>query len=142
MPFTAINRTVLSDLVVHEQDPSVGYARRVITVRAEDPLTIGTVVFRVKNANANAPYAPVEDGDDLSLSNEYAVVFGDIYSCREQWEVTDDATTPNSVAFVKGTVILKDKLITETTGFAFGTASYLQLKGLLEAQGIVIEQTI
>ena len=32
MALININEQILSDLVVHEQDPSVGYARRVVNV--------------------------------------------------------------------------------------------------------------
>ena len=142
MPFTAMIRTALSDLVVHEQDPSVGYARRWIVVQSTDPLEMGTVVFRTKNASVTAPYAPVTAAGDLALTNEYAVVFGDKYGCKETWNVGAADTDINSVAFVKGDVILKDKLLIETTGFAFGSAQYLQLKQLLENQGIIIEQTL
>lgn len=144
MPFTPINRTVLSDLVVHEFDPSVGYARRVITVQSEDPLTMGTVVFRAKSVNLNAPYAPIAAASALVATNEFAVVFGDRYGCKEEWTVGAADTVPNSVAFVGSgsPLILKDELIKETTGFDFGDANYLALKQLLENQGIVIERTL
>lgn len=144
MPFVDFNRTQLSDLVVHEQDPSVGYARRVIVVQSSDtvPVVIGTLVFRVKNVSVNAPYAPVTTNAALVATNEFAVAFGDNYSCKDEWIAAAAATAPNTVAFVKGDVILKDALLLETTGFVRGDADYLKMKQLLENQGIIIETTL
>lgn len=145
MPFVNFNQTELSDLVVHEQDPSVGYARRTIVVQSSNtvPVAFGQLVFRVKNVSANAPYAPVTADSALVATNEFAVAFGDEYSAKDSWIARADATVVNTVAFVKGDVILKDAaIISGVDGLVFGDANYLKVKQLLENQGIIIEQTI
>lgn len=145
MPFTAYNETFLSDLVVHEQDPSVGYARRTIVVQSSDtvPVKFGQLVFRVKNVSTTAPYAPVTAAAALVATNEFAVAFGDKYSMQKEWIAGAAATAVNTVAFVKGDVILKDKgILSGVAGMVFGDANYVKMKQLLENQGIIIEQTL
>ena len=144
MAFTSVNDDMLSALVVHEQDPSVGYARRTIVVQSSDtvPVTMGTVVFRVKNVDTNEPYAPLTSNTALVATNEFAVVFGDKQGCKAAWIAGASDTAVNSVAFVRGDVILKDELILDATGFDRDSADHRKLKQLLENQGIVIEKTI
>ena len=57
MALININEQILSDLVVHEQDPSVGYARRVVNVAgAAATLKLGSVVFRItRSTTQHAP---------------------------------------------------------------------------------------
>lgn len=144
MPFVQISRKVLSDLVYHEMEPAVGYARKTVVVQHDGDLEMGTVAFRAKTTNLNAPYAPVTAAADLSLDNEYVVLFGDHYGCKESWTATDDATAVNSVGFNgdAGGVFLKDLYIIETTGFARGSAEYNQLKQVLANQNMILETTL
>lgn len=142
MAFTSISRTDLSDLVYHELDPSVGYARMEIVVQSATPMKIGQVVFRAKNASAVAPYAPVTAATALVDTNEFAVAFGDNYGCKETWEVTAGATAVNTVAFVAGPIFLKDALILDNLGFVPTGAQYATLKQLLQNQGIALEKTL
>lgn len=144
MPFIAINRAQLSDLVYHEMEPAVGYSRKTVVVQHDGELSMGTVAFRVKTATLDAPYSPVTTSADLSLANEYVVLFGDNYSCKETWTVTDSATEVNSVGFTgdAGGVFLKDLFIIETTGFARGSAEYNQLKQVLANQNMILETTL
>ena len=142
MPFVTLNRTDLSDLVYHEVDPSVGYARSEIVVQFAGTLNIGTLVFRAANASALAPYAPVTAVGQLVNTNEFAVVFGDNYGCKESWTVTASDTDLNSVAFVAGPVFLKDMLILENLGFEPTEVQYATMKQLLQNQGIVLEKTL
>lgn len=141
MPFTPLSRTDLSDLVYHELDPSVGYARKDIVVQHDGDLKIGQVVFRAKAANDLAPYAPITAVGDLVLANEFAVVFGDNYQCKESWTVEDDATTVNSVGFVSGPIFLKDKLVLENNP-TLNAAGQAALRQVLQNQGIVLEKTV
>lgn len=145
MAFIDMTVGQLSDLVVHEVDPEVGYARRMITVQKAGDLTMGTLVFRTKAAaesSAAAPYAEAST-TELSSDNEFAVVFGDVYSCKDKWTVGASDTAVNSVAFVRGEVVLKDKLVMASINVTSRTdADYLKLKRLLENQGIVIEATL
>jgi hypothetical protein len=142
MPFTPISRTDLSDLVYHELDPSVGYARMDIVVQSASPMKMGTLVFRVKNASALAPYAPVTAATALVATNEFAVAFGDKYSCKETWTAGATDTAINSVAFVSGPIFLKDALILENLGFEPNATQYATMKQLLQNQGIVLEKTL
>lgn len=142
MAFTQLSRTDLSDLVYHELDPSVGYARMDIVVQSATPMKIGQVVFRAKNVSALAPYAPVTAVGALVATNEFAVVFGDNYSCKETWTVTESASAVNTVAFVSGPIFLKDALILKNLGFVPTEAQYATLKQLLQNQGIVLEKTL
>ena len=145
MAFVNFTVNELSDLVVHEQDPSVGYARRTIVVQASDtvPVKFGQLVFRAKNASANAPYAPVTADTALVATNEFAVAFGDEYGCKKDWIAGAAATAVNTVAFVKGDVILKDSaILSGVAGMVRGDANYLKMKQLLENQGIIIETVV
>lgn len=144
MAFIKISRDVLSDLVYHELEPAVGYSRKTVVVQADGELKIGTVAFRAKTTNLNAPYAPVTGAGDLSLDNEYVVLFGDHYGCKEKWTVTPDADKLNSVGFNgdAGGVFLKDLFIIETTGFERDSDEYNQLKQVLANQNMILEKTL
>ena len=141
MPFTSINTVALSDLVYHEIDPAVGYARKDIVVQAEDPLKMGVVVFRTKSANDLAPYTPIESASDLALTNEFAIVFGDNYGCKAEWVVEDDAAAVNSVAIVGGPVFVKDALVIANNP-TLNAAGMAALRQVLQNQGIVLEKTL
>lgn len=150
MPVIPIQSGALSDLVFHEIDPSVGYARRVINLADNDvEIPMGTVVFREATASQEAPYA-VADAEDLVDGDEgtdpadvdLAVVFGDQYGCKGVFTTAATGQT-KAVAYVRGEVMLKDYLLMESLGIDDrGDPSYQALKSLLEKQGIIIENTI
>lgn len=148
MPFTSYNRWMLSDLVVNEQDPSVGYARKVIRVAGTGTLPLGAVVFRAKGTDPTVPYAPVTAAGNIATTNEYAVVFGDNYGFKE--EITLSGATPaangNAVAFVQGDVILKEYLLKQflqdEDGADLTDAQFASVKHMLEQQGVRVEITL
>ena len=149
MPFTSFNRTRLSDLVQNELAPSVGFSRQDINVTPAGKVKMGTVVFRAKDAanTDETPYAMLTDASALADTNEFAIVFGNEYSCQDEY--TPRAIEEgqfNSVAFVgkNGALILKERLVQE---YVIDTASLTQdnfetLRELLKAQGIILETTI
>lgn len=145
MALIQIKRDMLSDLVVHEIDPSVGYARRVIAVsNTETAFPMGTVVKRAISGAAldqATQYAKAAVGD-LVATNEFAVVFGDGYGCKETFTTSANAGD-KAVAYVRGEVILKDELLMKSLSITDRTsADYKALKSLLEKQGIIIETTL
>ena len=147
MPLIDIEQTKLSDLVVHEIDPSVGYARRVVNISTTaTDVPMGTIVYRTISSGAldqGASFAVLSDPEvQLVATNEFAVQFGDNYGCKTAWIAGASASTVNSVAFVKGDVILKDELILDATGFTRNSVEHRKLKQLLENQGVIIEQTL
>lgn len=148
MPFTdAVYQARLSDLVVHEIDPSVGYSRRDINVTAGTKLNIGAVVFRAKAAGLAAPYAPVTDAGDLVDTNEFAVIYGDQFSFNPSFTTRGiSAGQYNAVGFVgtSGGVQLKEYYIKQriVTDAGLTEANLETLKGLLEAQGVQVLKTL
>ena len=148
MPFTnATYQARLSDLVVHEIDPSVGYSRRDINVTAGTEVKIGTVVFRAKSADLTAPYAPVSAVEDLVDTNEFAVVYGDHFSFNPDFTTRAIAAGQyNAVGFVgtAGGLQLKEYYIKErvVTDAGLTEGNFETLKGLLEAQGIQVLKTL
>ena len=154
MPFVEFNSKQLSDLVVHEQDPSVGYARQDLNVTPPAggaAIAMGTVVLRAKAAT-NTPataYSVLDASSDLSVDNEFAVVYGNHYSCQESFVPRSIANGQfNAVGFVgkNGGLILKDKLVREVAmdseGAALTETQFQQLRELLASQGIILEVTI
>ena len=147
MPLIPIQESKLSNLVFHEIDPSVGYARRVIVLSDnETDIPMGTVVFRTAASGAvdqDAPFA-VAEGSDLVAANELAVVFGDHYGCKGVFTTGAAADAPHrAVAFVRGEVQLKDYLLMEALEIEDrDSAEYKALKTILESQGIIIERTL
>lgn len=147
MPLIAINTQMLSDLVFHELDPSVGYARRVVNVTATGGTVIplGRVVFRTIASGAvdqAAPYALLTTpGTQLVATNEFAVVFGDKFSYNPAVVADADGTTA-CVSYVRDEVFLKDDLLLSANSITRGSADHLALKALLEKQGIMVETTL
>lgn len=146
MALININEQILSDLVVHEQDPSVGYARRVVNVTgggAEMPM--GRIVFRTIASGAvdqAAAFAPVTTpATQLVSTNEFAVVFGDGYGFKPTFTSAAVGDT-KAVAYVRGEVILKDELLLSVNTITRDSADHKALKALLEKQGIIIETTL
>ena len=148
MPFVPANfRARLSDLVVHELDPAVGYSRRDINIDTEDTVEIGTVVFREITSDLTAPYTPVDSADALVDTNEFAVVYGDEFSFNPSFTPRDIAEGQyNAVGYVgtSGGLQLKEYYIKERIVEDAGLteANFETLKGLLEAQGIQILRTV
>lgn len=145
MALIDIDTTYLSDLVVHEVSPSVGYARRVIALSdTATAFPMGTVVKRTiasGSLDQGAQYAKAAVGD-LVATNEFAVVFGDAYGVKETF-TTSGVAGDKAVAFVRGEVILKDELLMKSLSITDRTsADYKALKALLEKQGIIIETTL
>lgn len=129
----------LSDLVVHEMEPSVGYARKVITLNfgaAADASAVrmGTVVAK---AAADTTYHKAVVADLTTAGTKFAVVFGDCYSWKPVFSLTAGQNA-QAVAFVRDEVILKDWLI-KKHNTQFNAAQIETLKGLLEAQGVLVE---
>ena len=147
MPFTSFSQPMISDLVVNELDPAVGYARKVIRVAGSGTLPMGAVVYRAKGTDPSATYAPVSASAQLVATNEFAVVFGDEYGCNGSISIqSSPAATGNAVAFVKGPVILKEYLLKafamDEEGAAFNATQFNSLKHLLEQQGVRVEFTL
>lgn len=148
MPFVPANfRARLSDLVVHELDPAVGYSRRDINIDTEDTVEIGTVVFREITSDLTAPYTPVDSADALVDTNEFAVVYGDEFSFNPSFTPRAIAEGQyNAVGYVgtSGGLQLKEYYIKERIVEDAGLteANFETLKGLLEAQGIQILRTV
>jgi len=148
MPLQTFSQDYLTDLLAHEIAPYDGYSRRVVnvTLTAGSTIPMGTVVFRaIDKTDQTAPYAPVTAANAATAlvdTNEFAVVFGDKWKAMPV--ITAEATgdTP-CVSFVRGEVQLKDHLIMESLEITDRDSDeYKALKGLLEAQGIIIEKTL
>lgn len=154
MPFIALSRTDFSDLVYHELDPSVGYARQDLNITppaAGAEVLMGTIVFRAKaGANtAETPYAALSAAADISADNEYAVVYGDHYQCKGEFVPRAIAAGQyNAVGFVgkNGALMLKDYLIKPIAQDADGAdltdAQFENLREVLASQGIIVEVTL
>lgn len=137
----------LSDLIVHEADsPHVGYTRAdlkdaTVTVAGADVLTLGTPVFRVKNAVAGTKWAPVKAAAALVITNEFALVIAD--GLGEQYDVSG-AGDHDVTLLVRGNVVVKDATV-KAAATAIGltvAGDQANLIHLLKAQGIIPEITI
>lgn len=154
MPFVPFNRTDLSDLVYHELDPSVGYARQDLNITPPAggaEVKMGTVVFRAKaSANtASTPYAALSGAGDISVDNEYAVVYGNHYQCKGSFVPRDIAEGQfNAVGFVgkNGALMLKDYLVKaiaqDSAGASLSDAEFENLREVLASQGLLVEVTL
>ena len=157
----------LSNLLVHEVDPSAGYARRSIIIDDEgtgDPedmieIPMGKLVYRLTSAsslNLNASYTvfdkneEYDEGDSGPGAEEdgikgllpvfnYAVVFGDKYSAKDLW-FTSGSGENDAVAFVRGEVQLKAHTVWEANDLdpTSDVATCEAIKALLERQGIIL----
>ncbi|MNQ73481.1 hypothetical protein D3C85_882120 [compost metagenome] len=139
----------LSDLIVNEYEPSVGFCRESINVTppaASAPVTLGTVVYRVKSLDPAAAWTVLDADTALVATNEFAVVFGDEYGFKESYiPNTITANEFNSVAIRRGPVVLKEyylKAITMAAPASLSAAEFITLKELLKLQGIVCERTL
>lgn len=139
----------LSDLIVNEYEPSVGFCRESINVTppaASAPVTIGTVVYRVKSLDPAAAWTVLDADTALVSTNEFAVVFGDEYGHKESYIPNAIVANEfNSVAVRRGPVVLKEyylKAITQAAPASLSDAEFGTLKELLKLQGIVVERTL
>lgn len=136
---------LLSDLVVHEIDPSVGWARKVVplTVAADTTLKPGSVLFRAKGTDPTAVYSVLTAAAALVTTNEFAVVIGDYYGYELADITVTAAESPKKItAYVRGQVMLKDFKLEESVKLNFAAISAAELatlKHLLENQGVLVE---
>lgn len=150
MPFeTVAFRSLFSDLVVNEYEPSIGYCRESINVTppaASAPVKLGTVVYRAKSLDPAAAWTVLDADTALVATNEFAVVFGDEYGYKESFIPNAIQTGEfNAVAVRRGPVVLKEyylKAITQATPASLSDAEFVTLKELLKLQGIVCERTL
>lgn len=152
MPFVANAYAArFSDLVFHELDPSVGYARECVNVTppaASAPIVLGTVAFRAKTVtDPYAAYAVVSSAAQLVDTNEFVVIYGDNYSFNPSFvPFAVNATTHNAVGFKRGPVQLKEYYIRQWAqavgGLALTDTQYASLKEVLKRQDIVVEKTL
>ena len=137
----------LSDLIFHEANsPYVGYDSNdltdaVVTVAGADVLTLGTPVFRAKNAVAGTKWAPVKGAAALVITNEFALVIAN--GLGEQLDVSG-AGDCQVTLLVRGPVMVKDaKVKKSATAIGLTVAGdQANLIHLLKAQGIIAEKTI
>ena len=138
----------LSDLILHEADSAyIGYTRTdkavdaTVTLVGGDVLTLGTPVFRAKNAIPGTKWVPVKLGTALATANEFALVIAD--GLGEQYNVTGTGDRVVTL-LVRGNVTVKDATL-KAACTAIGltaAADQANLIHLLKAQGIVAETTI
>lgn len=145
MPLIQRPYQLLSDLVVHEVDPSVGYARKVVnlTVGADTTLKLGAVLFRAKGTDPTVAYAPVTAAGQLVATNEFAVLIGDYYGYEISPITITAAESPKKVTVYKrGMVMLKDFTVKAAVLGTFPTisdAQFASLVHLLELQDVLVE---
>ena len=150
MPKFTLTQRKLSDLIFHEANsPYVGYDRNdltdaVVTVAGADVLTLGTPVFRAKNAIAGTKWAPVKAAAALVITNEFALVIAN--GLGEQLDVSGagHAHDHQVTLLVRGPVMVKDAKVKKSARLAGLTddAGQANLIHLLKAQGIIAEKTI
>lgn len=149
MPLVTRPFRQLSDLVVHEREPSLGYAREVVfvDVASDTPVTIGTVAFRAKAAT-DTSYALLSNASQLVTTNEFIVLFGDQYGCQlNGWTLLAADTADNAVGFVRDNVQLSEYLIEQiyTTGdnaLTLTGPQFEALRHLLKQQGVILENAV
>lgn len=151
MPFVTMPYSKrLSDLVVHEIDPSVGYGRKCVNVTPPAggaAVEIGTVVYRAKGTNPEGAYAVLSAAAQIVETNEFAVIYGDHYSFNPSFVPRAIAAGQfNAVGFVghSGGLQLKEYYIrqfADTLGTPLTDAQFASLKEVLEKQGIVVLET-
>lgn len=136
---------LFSDLVFHELDPSVGYARECINVTppaASAPVQLGTVVFRAAGVDPTAAYAVLVNASDIVATNEFAVVFGNGFGYNANFVPNSIAAGAfNAVAFKRGPVQLKDYYI-KLRHANLNATQFASLKEVLKKQGVIVELTV
>lgn len=151
MPFVDISGTDrLSDLIVNEYEPSIGYCRESVNVTppaAGAAVKVGQVAFRVKSLDPAAAYAVVSDAAQLVSTNEFVVLIGDEYAFKPSYVPNAiQAGEFNSVALKRGPAILKEYYIKaiaqDAGGAALTDAEFVTLKEVLKNQGLICERTL
>lgn len=137
MAFTEITLVkYASDLVVDHHIGNFNNDKANITPAGVIPF--GTVVFRAKGLDIEAPWAAVKLDADVADTNEYAVVYGDHYGFK--YDFTPKAIKAkffNAVVIKRGPAMLKEFYIKAVHGTALAT-KYGVLKQLLADQGVVV----
>lgn len=145
MPLIQRPYQLLSDIVVHEVDPCVGYARKVVSVSvaSNTTLPLGAVLFRAKGTDPTVAYSVVTDATSFVTTNEFAVLIGDHYGYELAPLTLTAATSPQKVTVYKrGLVMLKDFTILAAVKQNFAAITDTQfgvLKHLLENQDVLVE---
>ena len=137
----------LSDLIAKEANSSFsGFARAVATVTlvADQVLTLGSLVFRAKDAVGDAKWALATKAADLAETNEYGLVISDYLG--EQKDVKGAGDQKATIIYI-GPVVVKDATVFEALEASFGAtaptaADKASVKRLLGFQGVVAEYTI
>lgn len=154
MPFVAnAFAKRLSDLVFHEVDPSVGYARESVNITPPTGATtvdLGSVFFRAKSLDPAAPYARLSAAAQLVDTNEFVVILGDRFSFNPAFVPFAVAAGEfNAVGFKRGPVQLKEYFIKQVTQAAAGDggagltdAQFETLREVLKRQDIIVEVTV
>lgn len=153
MPFDTRPYFQLSQLFVRSPFEADANETDVITINNTGGVTIpfGGVVFRAKGADSTATWDVVADdtvlavGDNDSLPvNEFAVVYGDNYDCKQAIVIPDGEDT-DVMAVTRGPVQLKSRLIREflqdATGANLSDAEVLNVFKLLADQNILVNET-
>lgn len=134
-----------SDLVFHELDPCVGYARESVNVTppaASAPVLIGTVVFRAKSLDPSAAYAVLTSAASIVATNEFAVIYGDQYSFNPSFVPNAvNAGEFNAVGFVRGPLQIKEYFVKQRHS-GLNATQFETLRQALKAQGIIMEKTL
>lgn len=141
-----------SDLVFHEIDPSVGYARESVNITPPTGSTtvdLGSVFFRAKSLDPAAPYARLSAASQLVDTNEFVVVYGDRFSFNPAFvPLAVVAGEFNAVGFKRGPLQLKEYFIKQVVQAATGAggaglsdANFETLRELLKRQDIIVEVT-
>lgn len=127
---------VLGDLVVHEMEPSIGYARKVINLNftAAGNVPLGTIVA---STDSGVSYHLAVAADLTTTGVRLAVVFGDRYSYKPTFAIAATTATP-AVAFVRDEVILNDFLI-KANNTQLTAPQIVTARALLELQGVLVE---
>jgi hypothetical protein len=144
MPLTNVTPAArMSDLVVHENDPSVGFSRESINVTAADAVTFGKIYFRVKGIDPAGAYAVLSNTSQLVLTNEFVVVFGDKYGFTDSFTAAAIVAGQFNAVGFKRDVILKDEAVRLANVSIIDNAAKLDTaREVLKVQGIILEKTI
>lgn len=110
-------------------------------------LTLGDVVFRAKTPEKAAAYAKLTAAAALVATNEFAIVVGDQFQIRNEDfvplpVVANGVGALNSLCVVRGPIKMKEKYIKEALGAALTATQFETLRGLLKAQGIIVEVSL
>jgi len=135
-----ITQVYASDLILWE--PLARNGREMITVNyAGGTLSFGHILFRVKSIDPTAAWAPLVNGSDVLITNEYAVFLGDRYDFKDSLVVA--ATTATPVLAIRRQARLKETLPkTIHVGGSLNQTQFNLLKEALKTQGIILEDVL